>query len=861
MGKKRRRYTHSKKKLFKFSLPHFEIDSGIKRGMFVVFILSFGAVSFLSLFDLSGVLGVYLSNFLTLILGWGKWIFPIILLTIGFLLYNEKRYHVRASSYIGVFLFILSIQSLFHLFFEQQEWEQLIKQGQGGGYIGYFVALGFINVIGFWASIIVILGLLITSLMLIFNTTLERVIGSKSPFALIIYPFKLVFNKILQGKDNKKTEDNYDNEDYEEEIKTSMQSLDTDNYDNASVEKKFVSKNISEKKVVKQLNKKIETTNTAPDQNLITETKPLAVKIDIPLDLLNAAIGKPTSGDIKNNMLLIKRSLENFGIRVEMGGVRVGPTVTQYSFKPAKGIKVASITKLKNDLALALAAYPIRIEAPIPGKSLIGVEVPNQKKAVVSLKEILDAPSFKEENSNLVLALGKDVGGKVWFDDLAKMPHLIVAGATNSGKSVCLNTIITSLLYQNNPNELRFIMVDPKRVELTTYNGIPHLLTPVIIDVAKTINALKWCLNEMDQRFDTLSQKGKRNIQAYNEELKPGEEKMAYIIFVIDELADLMIAAKRDIEAAVTRLTQMSRAVGIHLILATQRPSTDVITGLVKANMPARIAFAVASNIDSRTILDANGAEDLLGQGDMFITTPLLSKPKRIQGAYLSDAEIKKIVRYIKDKVDGETNYIEEVTKSQTVGGVAGVGMDESSDEADQLLGEAKELVINSGKASASLLQRRLSIGYARAARIIDLLEAAGVVGPANGAKPREILVNQSQYKMEQSMPTSGMPVHSREEASAPDSYLGQEEQTPTVFKKDNQNNEELDQDKSEEEEIEEESQEDQEVEEDEDTKEDDLLDKTNDDSFKTDDIYDSDEQSDDKKGDDWEDEGKFFAR
>ena len=897
MAKKRRRrsYRRPKKSLFDFSLPRFEVDSGIKRGMLVIFILSFGAVSLLSLFDLSGVLGVYLSNFLTLILGWGKWIFPLVVLTVGFLLYNEKRYHVRTSSYIGVFLFILSIQSLFHLFFEQQEWEQLVQQGQGGGYIGYFVALGFIRVIGFWASIVVILALLITSLMLIFNTTLERIVGSKSPFALIIYPFKLIFNKILQGKDNKKNKDSKDNyedeieEDYEEDIRASIQSLEKDDHQDPSfVEENFTSKSIGEKKTAKPQIKKTEILNIVPEETLITESKPSAIKIDIPLDLLNSATGKPTSGDIKNNILIIKRTLENFGIKVEMGEVQVGPTVTQYSFKPANGVKVVRITALRNDLALALAAHPIRIEAPIPGKSLIGIEVPNQKKAIVSLKEILDAPSFKAENGNLTLALGKDVSGQVWFDNLAKMPHLIVAGATNSGKSVCLNTVIISLLYQNNPDELQFIMVDPKRVELTMYNNIPHLLTPVITDVPKTINALKWCLNEMDRRFDFLSQKKEKNIQSYNSNLKPGEERMSYIIFIIDELADLMISAKRDVETAITRLAQMSRAVGIHLILATQRPSTDVITGLIKANMPARIAFAVASNVDSRTILDASGAEDLLGQGDMLLSTPLLSKPKRLQGAYLSDNEIKKVVRYIKDQVDGETNYIDEITKSQTVGGVAGIGMDSSGD-GDELLGEAKDLVINSGKASASLLQRRLSVGYARAARIIDLLEANGVVGPANGAKPREILINQHQYEIAQSMPMSGMPIHNRAESVAPDSYLGEDEPTPTVFKSSyspkEEQLEEEDEEVLEEEDVEEKEQaideenDDEEFEEDEyeGEKEDkDIIqknsssDKSNDSPFQTDDIYndgeendeeDNEEDKNEKTDDDWEDEGKFFSR
>lgn len=492
----------------------------------------------------------------------------------------------------------------------------------------------------------------------------------------------------------------------------------------------------------------------------------------MPLDLLNAKIGKPTSGDIKNNMLIIQRTLENFGIPVEMGEVNVGPTVTQYTLKPAEGIKLTKITTLSNDLALSLAAHPIRIEAPIPGKSLVGVEVPNQTKAIVGLREVLTGDMFKNRKTNIMIALGKDVSGKVWLDDLSRMPHLLVAGATNSGKSVCLNAIIVSLLYQNNPDDLRFIMVDPKRVELPVYNGLPHLLTPVITEVAKTINALKWCLNEMDRRFEALAKAGKRNIGSYNEMNK---DKMPFIVFIIDELADLMVTAGREVEAGIIRLAQMARAVGIHLILATQRPSVDVITGLIKANMPARIAFSVASGIDSRTILDSLGAEKLLGRGDMLFTTAEISKPKRLQGAFVSEQEIKRIINYIKDR-GGQPQYIAGITERQKVKGIAGVGLDNGEDS-DELLAEAKELIINSGKASASYLQRRLSVGYARAARLLDLLEEGGVISPGNGSKPREVLISREQYDNMISQGPSGLALHKPEEAVAPDEYLPEDEE------------------------------------------------------------------------------------
>jgi len=473
-------------------------------------------------------------------------------------------------------------------------------------------------------------------------------------------------------------------------------------------------------------------------------------------------------GDTEANALKIQKTLEKFGIDVEMGETKVGPTVTQYTFRPAEGVKLSRITTLSNDLSLSLAAHPIRIEAPIPGKSLVGVEVPNRAKAIVGLREILEDQAFKDRKNNLFVVLGKDVAGTSWLYDLTRMPHLLVAGATNSGKSVCLNSIIVSLLYQNNPEDLRFIMVDPKRVELPTYNGIPHLLTPVITDVNKTINALKWCLNEMERRYDILNKAGKRNIQSYNQGAK---EKMPYIVFIIDELADFMMTSGKEMEAAIIRLAQMSRAIGIHLILATQRPSVDVITGLIKANIPARIAFSVASAIDSKTILDCSGAEKLLGKGDMLFSAAEMSKPKRLQGAYLSDEEINRVTQYIKEK-SGAADYVDGVTDRQKVSGIAGIGLDGISGDEDQLLAEAREIVVNMGRASTSLLQRRLRIGYSRAASILDALEEAGVVGPSNGSKPREILVTAEQIERQASTPLAGARLHDRRSTSAPENYL-----------------------------------------------------------------------------------------
>ncbi len=749
-------------------LPKVDLDPDLKRGIFIIIILAFGAISLLSLFGLAEGLGSYLEKGIIFVFGWGKWLFPLFLFAIGLLMYNRDKYWVRGANYLGVFIFIISFSALLQTFVGQDKWQAAISQGVGGGYLGYGMMAIFTKIMGFWASLIVVVCLIFIALMLMFNATLESLIGSGSWFAKMLYPINFVFNKIFRREAAESTET----------------EVEFDEAETAEIEAEPEEEEAGVAGFYKRKIKAAADENGNGIKEARLETggsgwKPTHVRIDLPMDLLNAKIGKPTSGDIKNNMLIIQRTLENFGIPVEMGEVNVGPTVTQYTLKPAEGIKLTRITTLSNDLALSLAAHPIRIEAPIPGKSLVGVEVPNQTKAIVGLREVLSGDLFKQRKSNVMIALGKDVAGKVWLDDLSRMPHLLVAGATNSGKSVCLNSIIVSLLYQNNPDDLRFILVDPKRVELPVYNGIPHLLTPVITEVNKTINALKWCLNEMDRRFEALAKLGKRNIGSYNEsgkDLRSGAAgKMPHIIFIIDELADLMVAAGRDVEASVIRLAQMARAVGIHLVLATQRPSVDVITGLIKANMPARIAFSVASGIDSRTILDSLGAEKLLGRGDMLFTTAETSKPRRLQGAFVSDNEIKRIVNYIKDR-SGEPQYLEGITDRQKVKGIAGVGLSGGLEDSDELLEEAKELIVNSGKASASYLQRRLSIGYARAARLLDLLEEAGIISQGNGSKPREILISREQYDSMLNQGVSGVNLHKQEEAVAPEEYLEDEE-------------------------------------------------------------------------------------
>ena len=476
------------------------------------------------------------------------------------------------------------------------------------------------------------------------------------------------------------------------------------------------------------------------------------------LDLLDKKQLPADAGDVNQNAQIIKDTLGEFSIDVEMEGANIGPKVTQYTLRPPSGVKLTRITALETNIALNLAAQSLRIEAPIPGKKVVGIEVPNRKAADVPLHAILTSRPWRESHEPLAFAIGKDIAGEAVIGELNKMPHLLIAGQTGSGKSVMINTLLTSLLYHNSPSKMKLILVDPKQVEMAPYSDIPHLLTPVITEPDKTISALKWAVNEMQRRYTLLAEHRVKDIATYNKMIQSGGKKimvadedgieqehengaMPYIVIVIDELADLMMVAARDVEALIVRLAQKARAVGIHLVLATQRPSVDVITGLIKANIPARIAFTVASQVDSRTILDQIGAEKLLGQGDMLLLTPSMSKPKRIQGALVTEDEVQKIMNHLHLQSPPQYNN-EVVAQPVQLNGKGGVVMDFDSGSDDTMYKDALRVVIDSGKASASLLQRRLRVGYARAARLIETMEDQGIIGPADGARPREVLIS-----------------------------------------------------------------------------------------------------------------------
>jgi S-DNA-T family DNA segregation ATPase FtsK/SpoIIIE len=674
-----------------------------------------------------GAVGTYAYIFFKYVLGIGRFLLPLIFVMLGVSFWNtpEER-SFSTLKLIGGFLFLCSGLGLMSL-----------VTIDSGGALGNIIANPLISLFDVAVSTIFLLGLLAISFFIIFDTRLH--------LTSLWNSIKGIFSK--NQKPAQKSE---------ELSSTETSKIESATLAVSSKDKESADEEEGEKAVAKKPAAKEPKDEGFAMANFRSLGKPFVAP---PLSLLETDKGKPGVGDIKANANIIKRTLQNFGIDVEMDEISIGPSVTRYALKPAEGVKLSKIIGLQNNLSLALAAHPIRIEAPIPGKSLVGIEIPNSIKTTVGLGSLLSQEEFQTSTKPLLVALGKGISGKSHFANIAKMPHLLVAGATGSGKSVTIQAIITSLLFRNSPESLRFIMIDPKRVELTLYNKIPHLLTPVITDARKAIMALKWAAKEMDRRYNILEEESVRDIDSYHKNVlgpklkklegKEGEtvpETMPYIVIIIDELADIMQAYPRELESAIVRLAQMSRAVGIHLILSTQRPSVNVITGLIKANVPSRVALQVASQIDSRTILDMRGAEELLGAGDMLYLSSDMPSAVRLQSAYVTEPEVKKVVSYFidnyKDEIPNEINISGEDQKNNTFDAMNLDGDADGDD--DDLYEEAREIVVKAGKGSTSYLQRKLRIGYARAARLMDILEERGVIGPADGSKPREVIGGQA---------------------------------------------------------------------------------------------------------------------
>ncbi len=713
-----------------------DLSPQTKQAIGAVFMLFTAILLSLALFGMAGMVGRWIKAALQFLFGGGSYLAPLACLFYVYAFLNPKdNEQVSTSKVFGIALF----------FFACLGYLALYEKGMGG-IGGSALAWPLSYLMGGLATAIILTLVLLIGVFLTFNTSLNLAHLFKKREE---GPVTDDIEKI--GAAQAKAEEAEALEEEEEE------PLEEEGTPEAEP-----------KKGVKKVAEKLGLAKPAADFTVSSYEGPYAPP---PLSLLSKGKGKPNFGDVKARANTIKQTLRNFGIEVEMDQVEVGPAITRYALKPAQGVKIARIVGLQRELELGLAAGTIRIEAPIPGKSLVGIEVPNIQKAVIGLASLMASPEFTDSANPLMVALGKDITGKAHFANVARMPHGLIAGTTGSGKSVMIHNLIVSLLYRNSPEQLRFIMVDPKRVELTLYNGIPHLNHPVITDAKTALMALKWAVKEMERRYDILQAEKVQNIasyhkniyrpakEAYEAELKVIDgtkdtneetdeateaavklpEALPYIVIVMDELADLMHAYPRELEAAIVRLAQMSRAVGIHLLLATQRPSVNVITGTIKANIPTRIAMQVASQIDSRTILDQVGAEKLLGQGDMLFLSGELSKPTRLLSAFVSEEEVKKVVEFLK----GQAHNLEQIdlggkAENGGEGSIYGTGLEE--DDGDELYGEAKEIVEQAGKASTSFLQRRLRIGYSRAASLIDMLEERGVIGPANGAKPREVL-------------------------------------------------------------------------------------------------------------------------
>ncbi|GMR19212.1 MAG: hypothetical protein BMS9Abin34_343 [Patescibacteria group bacterium] len=696
-----------RKKSIKFNWK----DESFQSSVGVVLIV-FAALTTLSFFGQAAGFGSFLQDSLNKLFGWGVIFVPLITLILGLVLLRlrKKVPFIELRTVYGLTILALGVLGLFHFFFPpNRAYYEAGALGQGGGVVGYYLQLTLRNIFSSAGALIILTSAIIIGGLVTLNTSLDEALFYVAQLARKIKELiqKYLWKGSVRSKDIEAGKVKFPEKSHEGEAPPPVK-------EDEEIE--------------------VATPYTAPTVKSTTPKRKAAWEYP-PLDLLNdPPDGGAERGDIEKNAQLIEQTLESFGVKARVADVNLGPTVTQYALEAERGTKLSAITNLSSDLALALASRTgtVRIEAPIPGKSQVGVEVPNPKPQLVTLKEILNSEYMQKHDSKLAVALGRDVSGTPVVDDLDRMPHVLIAGATGSGKSIMLRSMLATILFRASPEEVRLILVDPKRVEFSGYNGIPHLLMPAIVEPEKTLPAFNWALAEMNKRYRILQEAGARDIASYNAK---ADEKLPYILIVVDELADIMVISPGEVEKAITRLAQMARATGLHLVLATQRPSTDVLTGLIKANIPCRIAFNVTSQVDSRVIIDMPGAEKLLGKGDMLYLPPDRSKPIRIQSPFVSNEEISRLIKALKNS-GWAPDYIIEEEISTFEKEAKRLG-----EPSDPLFQEAMEVVVQYKRASASLLQRRLSIGYARAARILDELEERGIVSPAEGSKPRKVLI------------------------------------------------------------------------------------------------------------------------
>ncbi len=698
----------------------------------------------------------------------------VVLAAFGISLMGKNR-KVLKSRIAGVVLLWLVLEGFMHLgvtdTYQSAELFEIGKAGYGGGLIGFGIVTFLLSTIGVTGSYIFLIVITIVGSVLVINRSLVETV--RDVFALIAKALGAItrqindFIKVIAENDKEKKNDRskkkpstFSPVKKKEPTRITPEFIfepelpDIEVVENVPEETELRSREILQNEADILLDKRVEGFDEESNLPDVLSTKitgtPLSRKTERienyrlpPLSLVHKSMrrGQKSNKDLADNVKLLEDTLASFGVKVKVTRVTQGPAITRFELQPAPGVKVSKITNLSDDIALSLAASDVRIEAPIPGKAVVGIEVPNREIALVHFREVLESEEFKSSPSKLTLALGKDIAGSPIMADLTRMPHLLIAGATGSGKSVCINTIIASIVYKAKPDEVKLLLIDPKVVELTNYNGIPHLISPVVVEPKKAASALKWIVTEMETRYELFAATGVRDIVRYNfivSEKKDNEQKpLPYVVVIIDELADLMMVAPGEVEEAICRLAQMARAAGIHLIVATQRPSVDVITGLIKANIPSRIAFAVSSQIDSRTILDMGGAEKLLGRGDMLYHPIGISKPVRVQGCFLADKEVKNIVDYLKVQAKPEYHEIP----------LTNLNVENKEEPNDELFVKAANIFIENNTASVSLLQRRLRIGYTRAARIMDFLEEQGVVGQYEGSKPREVLMTKGQFE------------------------------------------------------------------------------------------------------------------